>query len=319
MVPPSTEVEEPVALLLDRDNAYPTAGPFSSYGQPMNPSEVSVFLAGDLMITRPWSHVREPAFANLIEQIRRADVAIGNLETVIHEFKGHAQANSGGVYMASPPQIADELKWAGFDMLAHANNHAFDYGAMGVLETLQHAESAGLIIAGSGRDLQSARAPRYFQCNGSTVALVSMASDFVRYGKASPSRPDLHGRPGVNPLTIRPNRRIVMPLKAVDRLRTFYWRHRGFPGPSKSVEFGDHHRLGAGADPADLDANLAAVSEAKANADIVVVSIHAHRQGRWLRDFAHQIIDRGAHIVFIHGPHRVLGIDSTATDRSSTR
>jgi hypothetical protein len=78
--------------------------------------EITLLLAGDALITRPWSHVRDADFLGLIEEIRGADVAIANLETVIHEFKGHAQANSGGIYMASPPQTAAELKWAGFDM-----------------------------------------------------------------------------------------------------------------------------------------------------------------------------------------------------------
>ena len=143
--------------------------------------EVSLLLAGDAQITRLWSQVREPSFLSLIDAIRAADVAIANLETVIHDFKGHAQADAGGVYMASPPVIAAELKWAGFDMLSHANNHAFDYGAVGVLDTIHHVESEGLIVAGSGADLRAARKPHYFYCNGSTVALIAMASDFVHY------------------------------------------------------------------------------------------------------------------------------------------
>ena len=147
--------------------------------------EISLLLAGDALLTRPWSHVRDADFLGLIEEIRDADVAIANLETVIHEFKGHAQADFGGTYMASPPHIAAELKWAGFDMLAHANNHAFDYGASGILETFEHARCEGLIVAGSGPDLQRARAPRYLQCDGGRVALVAMAVDFVSYGKAS--------------------------------------------------------------------------------------------------------------------------------------
>ena len=151
----------------------------------MTHSEISLFLAGDALITRPWSHVRETRFLELVSEIRTADVAIANLETVIHEFSGYAQADFGGTYMASPPQIAAELKWAGFDMLAHANNHTFDYGTSGVLETLEHVEKAGLILAGSGKDLQNARAPRYFHCNGGTVALVAMTADFLSYGKAS--------------------------------------------------------------------------------------------------------------------------------------
>jgi poly-gamma-glutamate synthesis protein (capsule biosynthesis protein) len=135
-------------------------------------------------------------------------------------------------------------------MMGHSNNHTFDYGTSGVLETIQHAEGAGLTIAGSGKDLQSARAPRYRQCNGGTVALVAMASDFPRMGQASKSRPDLQGRP-----------------------------------------------------------NLDAISEAASNADIVVASVHAHSQGQWLTEFAHQAIERGASMVFVHGPHHVRGIE----------
>jgi poly-gamma-glutamate capsule biosynthesis protein CapA/YwtB (metallophosphatase superfamily) len=191
--------------------------------------EVSVLLAGDTLITRPWSRVRDASFLGLIDAIRAADVAIANLETVIHDFKGHAQADAGGVYMASPPVIAAELKWAGFDMLAHANNHAFDYGASGVLDTIRHVESEGLIIAGSGTDLHDARAPRYFHCNGSTVALVAMASDFVRYGKASYSRPDVPGRPGINPLAISRRKIRMTPLRAGDRLRKSVSRLFGLP------------------------------------------------------------------------------------------
>ena len=64
--------------------------------------EISLLLAGDALLTRPWSHVRDADFIGLIEEIRDADVAIANLETVIHEFKGHAQANSGGTYSGFP-------------------------------------------------------------------------------------------------------------------------------------------------------------------------------------------------------------------------
>ena len=262
------------------------------------------------MITRPWSHVSDAPFISLIDKIRAADVAIANLETVIHEFKGYAQADAGGVYMASPPLIAAELKWAGFDMLAHANNHAFDYGACGVLETIQHVESAGLVIAGSGRDLEQARAPRYFHCNGSTVALVAMTSNFAAYGKASHSRPDVTGRPGVNPLATRPRAIRMMRFKAGGRLGHFFSRLSGMP-----VENANLPRLEARltwsrrVEPSDLAANLNAISEAASNADIVVVSIHAHLQGSWLSTVARQAIDRGAHAVLIHGPHQARGVE----------
>ena len=82
---------------------------------------ITVFLAGDAMITQPWSHIQHPHFLRLVKEIRGADAAIVNLETPIHEYKGYAQAHSGGTYMAAPPKIAFELAWAGIDMVSHAN------------------------------------------------------------------------------------------------------------------------------------------------------------------------------------------------------
>ena len=185
---------------------------------PKAPGDISLFLAGDSIITRPWSHVRDCSFLRLIEAVRSADVSLTNLETVIHEFNGYAQAHCGGMYTTSPPRIAAELKWAGFDMVAHANNHSFDYGSTGVLETIDHVESAGLVLAGSGRDLQNARAPRYVNRNGRVVGLVAMASDFIPYGKASHTRPDVAGRPGLNTLAVSGRKPAIM---VTERMRKY--------------------------------------------------------------------------------------------------
>lgn len=272
--------------------------------------EFSLLLAGDALITRPWSHIRATAFVGLIDAIRGADVAIANLETVVHDFSDPAQADAGGVYMASPPVIAKELKWAGFDMLAHANNHSFDYGVPGVLDTIRHVESEGLIIAGSGVDLQHARAPQYFHSNGSTVALVAMASDFVRYGRASYSRPDMVGRPGINALAIRRRQVKMSPLRAWDSLRATISRLFGLPKAtlkSSNLEF--VIAWGGDIDAADRSANLDVISEAACKADIVVTSIHAHRQPRCLAMFAREAINRGSHLVLIHGPHQIRGVE----------
>jgi poly-gamma-glutamate synthesis protein (capsule biosynthesis protein) len=282
--------------------------------------DFSIFLAGDAMITRPWSQVTDPAFLQLIEEIRLANVSITNLETVIHEFKGYPQRDCGGAYMASPPAIAGELRWAGFDMLAHANNHTFDYGSSAILETIEHVEKAGLVLAGSGADLQQARAPRYISRDGVVVGMVAMAASFIPYGQASRSRVDVQGRPGLNPLTLtRRNRAIVVPPNTAGRLRAL-GRVLGraphkLEGRSFKVGFRFHVGRRFGIERShevtdkDRNANLKAVSEAASNADIVVASIHAHFQGRWLREFAMDVIERGASVVFVHGPHEVRAIE----------
>jgi poly-gamma-glutamate synthesis protein (capsule biosynthesis protein) len=282
--------------------------------------EPSLFLAGDAIIMRRWSHVQDPLFRKLIAEIRAADVAIANLETLIHEYKGYAQAHSGGSYMASRPEIASELAWAGVDMLSSANNHTFDYGSTGVLENIENVSKAGIVLAGSGEDLQNARAPRYYTYPGGKLGLVSMASTFVSYGKASRSRPDMRGRPGLNPLTLTSRTEITIPrshARAMRRLVSLLgfnaarFSREEFRLAGRRFRLGQSYSLARGLRPApkDLAGNLDAIGEAADVADIVVVSIHAHRQGEWLEKFARQAVERGADIFLAHGPHRILGVE----------
>ena len=59
----------------------------------MAKDEHRIFLAGDAMITQPWKYVNKPPFIKLIEEMRNANTTIVNLETLIHEYKGYAQAH----------------------------------------------------------------------------------------------------------------------------------------------------------------------------------------------------------------------------------
>lgn len=283
----------------------------------MSDRSLSIFLAGDAVIVRPWSGVTEPAFLDLVARMRAADVTICNLETVIHEFQDYAQAESGGTWMASPPIVAADLKWAGIDMLSHANNHGFDYGAGGVLETHRHAATAGLIIAGSGADLQEARAPRLLARDGVSVALVAATASFGSPAKASSARPDMRGRPGVNPLKLRAGLVVAVPARWH---RGWRWLDRRLGGQAaklaarvfhasivKAPTF--HVERGVRPERNDLESNLDSIRDARSRADIVVCSIHAHRRQGWLSRFARQAIETGADIVLAHGPHRVEGVE----------
>jgi poly-gamma-glutamate synthesis protein (capsule biosynthesis protein) len=277
--------------------------------------EVSVFLAGDAIFNRKWSDFKEPEFLGLIDKIRGADVAVCNLETLIHTYKGFPQTASGGTYMASEPYIADELAWAGFDMLGVANNHTFNYGSIGVLETIDFVEAAGMKIAGGG-DLQRARAPVFHYTADATVALLSATSTFTDFQKASNSRPDVQGRAGCNPLTVATTSMVTQ--ATADRLLSLAEQE----GMSEvSVRGGMLNFLGQRFTIGDEDARVLTVNEddanaileqirrAEATADIVVLSMHAHRQGEWLTDFAHQAIDAGVDAFLVSGPHYINPIE----------
>jgi poly-gamma-glutamate capsule biosynthesis protein CapA/YwtB (metallophosphatase superfamily) len=282
--------------------------------------ELTLFLAGDTIMPLPWSEDRDPDFLALVQEIRGADLAVVNLEVTLHAYRGHAQADSGGGWLSGPPGIAHELAWAGVDMVSTANNHSFDWGSIGVVENIDSLAKAGLLWAGTGRDLQSARAPAHFEHPDGKVALVATASTFTPYGKASRSRPDVHGRPGLNPLTNEPRRHVELP-PFVARAVLGAAELVGVPGRRLDETWFDllgfRFRVGDGVavsrgrrvDPADLASNLATIKAAAAWAELVVFSIHAHHQGPWLSELARRAIGAGAGVVFVHGPHEMRGIE----------
>ena len=281
--------------------------------------DTSIFLAGDSIITQPWSHITDPSFQRLIGEIRAVDAAIVNLEMLIHEYRGYPQAESGGIHLAAPPDIATELAWAGIDMVAHANNHTFDYGSLGVLENLENVEAAGLVLAGSGKDLQHARAPQYFNTTKKTVGLVSAASTFASFGKASRSRPDMHGRPGLNPLTTTENNFILVTKETADFLGSLS-KFLGYQGGRFSYDsfnlfgikfkVGDRYGVEYGQRilKKDLEGNLKSIRQAVESAEIVVMSLHAHhKMEEWLTRFSHDVIDAGVDkSKGIHGLSQIL-------------
>ena len=291
------------------------------------PDEISVFIAGDAIITQPWSHFDEPEFLKLMDEVSSADVAAVNLEMLIHDFEAYPSANSGGTWMAARPLIAQELKWAGFDMVSNANNHSFDYGTIGVLKTIEHIENAGIKIAGVGKDLQRASAPVYYDTPKGRIALISTASTFTDYGRAGRSRPDIHGRPGLNPLEVNTTSVSTITQSSADKLRrlvesegiTAGGRGRGGRGGSGGETariLGQTYRIGDKNETTsvttingdDLERNLNSIREARQNADIVIVTIHQHGWGG-LVEFAHKSIEAGADLFFGHGPHVIRGIE----------
>ncbi len=273
-------------------------------------------LTGDSIINRRLSVHQEPGFVGMIERIRSADVAFTNLETLIHNFEMPGAPASGGTYMGSPAWILDELKWAGFDLFSFANNHAMDFGAEGLLSTLRALDAAGVAHAGAAENLARARAPAYLDTAKGRVALIACASTFPPGSLAGPQRPDMKGRPGLNPL--RFNTTYSISRSTLDELRKIAPSSRGGAGtqPASLQFLGARFIEGAPGvrtepNAADLKEIAASIREARRQADWVVVSIHAHEgapgnretPAEFLVTFARAAIDAGADLFVGHGPH----------------
>src|SRR4030042_675656 len=93
------------------------------------------------------------------------DLAFINLETVVTDRNDLAPEGKGkgAFHFRSHPAALKGLMDAGFNMFSLANNHAFDYGAPGIEETLYHfavanAERA-IAFAGVGSNFEEALHP----------------------------------------------------------------------------------------------------------------------------------------------------------------
>lgn len=287
------------------------------------------------MITRRALVADDAATQGLRELIADAEVAFTNLEVLPNDFRGYAATECGGTHLAAHSWVVDELQRVGFDLFAAATNHALDYSIEGLLATIEVLEAKGALFAGVGRNLAEARMPVYLDHPAGTTALISCCSTFARGQEAAEQRPDLPGRPGLNPL--RYNRvfevteeQLAM-LKAIaeglgieqqrqERIRLGF----GFPPDSPDLFPFLDANFRAAEEPAvrvsphagDLDAIATWVREARGRADTVIVSLHAHEQGATKEDpadfipvFAHRMIDEGADVVVGHGPHLLRGLE----------
>jgi poly-gamma-glutamate capsule biosynthesis protein CapA/YwtB (metallophosphatase superfamily) len=306
---------------------------------------VRLALTGDSMITRSAVASRSESVARLIELIKGVDVAFTNLEVLPNDFRGYPAVESGGTHLATHHRVLDDLVEMGFDLFSCANNHMLDYSIEGLLATIEVLEQKEVAYAGIGRTLTQARMPVYFDHEGGSVAMVSCSSTFAKGQSAGEQRSEVQGRPGLNPLRFETTYEVTG--EQLETLQEIFsalgleqqwreWIQLGFAFPPEDPQifpFVDTNLRSAGLLNArfraaecsavkttpnvqDMEEIAKWTREARARADIVLVSLHAHEQdatiedpAEFVRTFAHRIVDEGADIVVGHGPHLLRGME----------
>jgi poly-gamma-glutamate capsule biosynthesis protein CapA/YwtB (metallophosphatase superfamily) len=114
---------------------------------------------------------RDPAttFGPIAALLRRADLAIVNLETAV-TTRGTPAAKD--FTFRAPPSAFAALRAAGVDVATMANNHGEDYGPVGLRDSLAAAAAASFPVVGIGEDAAQAFRPRLFTVNGQRVAVI---------------------------------------------------------------------------------------------------------------------------------------------------
>ncbi len=289
---------------------------------------------GDCITSRPLSPTlqRDAGFAGAVDILRKATATFGNLETSVIDIRGFrgSPRTWGDWDMAAPPTVAEDLVSLGFDIVSRANNHCLDWGIEGMRETARHLDDAGLVHAGAGEVLASARAARYVETSGGRVGLVS----FAPTGRFDPAAAldqfgEVLGRPGINALRLRQiftvPPELLAGLRDIGRLMDPAAMGQDLatrPGADHLSLFearfepGEELSLRYDIDAADLEANLRSIRLGKQHSDLVVVSAHVHEEGPgadtpppFLIDVARAAIDAGADVFVGHGIHRLWPIE----------
>lgn len=297
------------------------------------PAPISFAATGDSFITRRLPDTTTLAAIRTL--LAGCDARFTNFETLTPGPGAVANAISGGTWASAPDSVIPDLQRLGFNVFALATNHALDFLHAGLMATSAAFERHDAVVAGAGANLSEAAAPRYLETRTGRVALISVCSTLHETAVAGEQRVDIAGRPGINPLrfsTIRTLPRddlaalATLAAASMVNSRNQMMVKEGFdaPPPPGVVQFGDlRFREGpAGgvittARPDDVARVVAAISEARRQADRVVVSLHAHEQlgedkaiaAAFVEVFSRACIDAGAHAVIGHGPHVLRGLE----------
>lgn len=82
----------------------------------------------------------------------------------IEEFRGVFKSDS---------RYARAMKDAGISHVTLANNHMFDAGEKGLVETMSNLEHAGIAYSGAGTNLEDARSAKIHEIKGLKCIILS--------------------------------------------------------------------------------------------------------------------------------------------------
>jgi poly-gamma-glutamate capsule biosynthesis protein CapA/YwtB (metallophosphatase superfamily) len=122
-------------------------------------------LAGDTMLGRGVAErltETDPATLvapDVVQFTAGADLFVLNLECCISDRGTPWPARGKPFFFRAPPRAVDLLDHLGVRCVTLANNHALDYGAEALADTIELLDGAGIAHVGAGLDIDAARAP----------------------------------------------------------------------------------------------------------------------------------------------------------------
>lgn len=317
----------------ERDLAMKITAPFTFAG------------VGDILLRHSVAQLIDPNFQGLIQHLRDADIVFANMEGTIIDYDNLPDE---GVRGGMPKSGIADLKAMGIKVMNHANNHTMDSGVVGMFATNAMLAEAGIVQAGTGKNLEEARAPAFVSTPKGIVGLVGMFSQDPTSGPPPAStdgatyrQGDEGGVPGLNALRVTQYNIVTQDqFDALKKIRDSVYDRRNegaYPYPMAAPNepqgtlqlFGQWYKVGPKPgdlswtmNPQDLREILRSIRNGKEYADFMIVTIHCHQNSHayqkytfdsdvpdFLVELAHKAIDNGADVFIGHGVHTLRAVE----------
>lgn len=143
--------------------------------------EVTLGFTGDILLDDAYAvmvkflsrggAIEEGISEELLDRMRNTDIMVINNEFPYTD-RGTPTEGKAFTFRADTNMVS-YLNDMGADVAIIANNHTYDFGEIGLLDTLDTLEEAGVFGIGAGRNIKEASAPLYFIVNDIKIALVA--------------------------------------------------------------------------------------------------------------------------------------------------
>ncbi len=236
IAPAGAPAEPAAAPLLDAPQVEP------SLAEPLDATrldEITLVFTGDNLLGARMprlieQHGEKWPYGAVAGVLSGADIAFGNLECPITDHPTRTPGKSwesiqegrNFIFKAPPAVSGPILSAAGFDVVSLANNHAMDYCATGLTDTLAALDDQGISCVGGGADEQAAWQASILRRGGLSVGFIGCSMIVPAAARAGDDSPGIaaHGKSYDD--------RLSAAIRALDTqadivVVTFHWGYEG--------------------------------------------------------------------------------------------
>jgi poly-gamma-glutamate capsule biosynthesis protein CapA/YwtB (metallophosphatase superfamily) len=139
---------------------------------------VTVLLGGDVSFGRSVGQrlLQDPEFDpffGLSKWFRIADLSVVNLESILSDQGGVTEHPLNPLVFSGPPAAARSLARVGIDAVSAANNHSWDYGRKGLVESLGYLKDARVQVLGASATKHEQFEITVFERGGIRIGLLA--------------------------------------------------------------------------------------------------------------------------------------------------